>query len=188
MARLKKNAVIAGLSGSLSKDHYARQTRSGKTIICQNPDFSNRQFSEAQLGIQSGMKAASAYAKLASRENPIYAKLAEKTDKNAYNVAVGDWFNAPTIDRIESDNGHIRVRASDDVMVTKVTVTILGEAGQRLEQSEARLNLGVWWEYQTSHSGRIRIEAWDFAGNVTRQEFYPSSSSYCYWEGTRQRH
>ncbi len=187
MARLKKNAIISGLSGALGKDHYARQTKDGKTIICQNPDFRNRQFSEAQLGIQSSMKAASAYAKVASKVNPIYAKLAEGKAKNAYNIAIGDWFEAPTIDRIEWDEGHIRVSASDDVMVTKVTVTILGEAGQRLEQSEAKLNLGVWWEYQATNRGKIRVEAWDFAGNVTRQEFCPPSPSYCYWEKTRRR-
>jgi len=38
------------------------------------------------------MKAAAAYARVASRENPIYAKLAEKKSKkkvrNAYNVAL----------------------------------------------------------------------------------------------------
>jgi hypothetical protein len=137
------------------------------------------------------MKAASAYARVASRENPIYEELARKKSKkkvkNAYNVAVGDWFNAPEIDRIEWHNGNIRVLASDDVMVTKVTVTILGEAGQRLEQAEARLNLGVWWEYQAANSGLVRVEAWDFASNVTRQEFLPPSPCYCYWEKPRKR-
>jgi hypothetical protein len=185
MAKLKRNAVISGLSGSIGKEHYARQTRDGKTIICQTPDFSNRQFSEAQLCIQSGMKAASAYAKVASRENPIYAKLAQGKSKNAYNIAIGGWFNAPTIHRIEWDQGRIRVLARDDVMVTRVTVTVLGEAGQRLEQSDARLNLGVWWEYQAVQRGKLRIEAWDLAGNVTRQEFCPPSPSLCYWEKTR---
>jgi hypothetical protein len=174
MAKLKTNAVISGLSGSLGKEHYARHTRDGKTIICQTPDFSNRQFSEAQLGIQSGLKAASAYAKVASRANPIYAELARKTAKkkvkNAYNIAVGDWFNAPTIRRIEWDQGR---------------VTVLGEAGQRLEQSDAQLHLGPWWEYQAVQRGTLRIEAWDFAGNVTRQEFCPPSPSLCYWEKTR---
>ena len=185
MAKLKQNAVISGLSGSLGKDHYARHRKDGRTIISRKPDFSNRHFSEAQLTVQSGMKAASAYAKVASRENPIYAELAKKKAKkkvrNAYNVAVGDWFNAPVIERIEWDNGHIRVLASDDVMVTKVTVTILGEAGQRLEQAEARLNLGIWWEYQAANSGLVRVEAWDFASNVTRQELSPSSF-HCTWE------
>jgi hypothetical protein len=186
MAELTKNAVISGLSGALGKDHYARHRKDGKTIISRNPDFSNRQFSEAQLNVQSGMKAAAAYATLASKQNPIYAELAKKTakkkDRNAYNVAIGDWFNAPVIDRIEWHEGQIRVLASDDVMVTKVTVTILGEAGQRLEQAEAALNLGVWWEYQAANRGLVRVEAWDLASNVTRQEFCPPSESYCFWE------
>jgi len=190
MARLKNNAVISGLSGSLGKNHYARHRKDGKTIICEKPDFSNRQFSEAQINVQSGMKAASAYATVASKENPIYAELAQKKAKkkvrNAYNVAVGDWFNAPVIDRIECDKGHIRVLASDNVMVTKVTITILGEAGQRLEQAEAKLNLGVWWEYQAANSGLVRVEAWDLASNVTRQEFRPSRFDW-YWEKPRRR-
>jgi hypothetical protein len=185
MAKLKKNAVISGLSGALGKDHYARHRKDGNTIICEKPDFSNRQFSEAQLNVQSGMSAAAAYATVASKQNPIYAELAKKKAKkkvrNAYNVAVGDWFKAPVINRIECHHGHIRVLASDDVMVTKVTVTILGEAGQRLEQAEAQLNLGVWWEYQAANSGLVRVEAWDFASNVTRQEFRPSQSNW-YWE------
>jgi len=100
MAKLRTNAVISGLSGKIGKDHYAHHTRDGKTIICENPDFSNRQFSEAQLAVQSGMKAAAAYARVASRENPIYAKLAEKKSKkkvrNAYNVALGYLFACRT--------------------------------------------------------------------------------------------
>ena len=120
MAKATMYATIAGLSGSIDKDHYARQTKDGNTIICLKPDFSNRQFSEGQLGAQGGMKAASAYGTLASRENPIYAELAEGTVKNPYNVAVGDWFNPPVIHRIECDNGNIRVMAFDDVLVTKV--------------------------------------------------------------------
>ena len=61
--------------------------------------------------------------------------------------------------------------AHDDVMVTKVTMTILDEAGQTLEQGEAELTLGVWWDYGPANHGRIQVEAWDLAGNVTRREF-----------------
>lgn len=186
MAKLKNNAVISGLSGQLGKDHYARCTKDGRTIISVKPDFSNRQFSGAQLEVQSGMKAASAYAVVASRENPIYAQIAKKKSKkktqNAYNVAVRDWFKPPVIERIEWHRGHIRVIARDDTMVTRVTVTVVSDEGRRLEQAEARLNQGVWWEYQATSRGLIRIEAWDFASNVTRQEFRPPSESYYCWE------
>jgi hypothetical protein len=172
MAKLKKNAVISGLSGSLGKDHYARQTRDGETIISVKPDFSNRQFSEGQLNVQSGMKAAAAYAKVASKENPIYAKLAEGTAKNAYNVAIGDWFNPPDIlSMILGFDGFIRVDAMDDVQVTKVVIAVLDQQEKHLEQGEAELMLGIWWDYKPANRGRIQVEAWDIAGNVTRREF-----------------
>src|SRR5690349_587420 len=135
MAKLKGNAVISGLSGNLGKNHYARHTKDGETIISLKPDFSNRQFSEAQLEAQSNMKAAAAYARVACKINPIYAEKAEGTSKNPYNVAVGDWLKGPVIYSIKWDDGHIEVFADDNVKVTRVTVTIISDEGKRLEQA-----------------------------------------------------
>jgi hypothetical protein len=174
--------IMSGVSGSLGPDYYARVRKDGRTIISQKPDFSNRQFSEAQLTHQTRMQQAVAYAKAASRENPIYAQKAAGTAKNAYNVALGDWFNRPVIHRIVWDAGTVHVGAYDDVMVTKVTVSILDEAGQPLEQGEAEVALGAGWAYQAANNGRIRVEAWDLAGNVTRQEYSPSSPFLSIWE------
>jgi hypothetical protein len=153
MAKVKRNIMMSGLSGSLGPDHYARVTKDGRTIISEKPDFSNRQFSEEQLNVQRGMKQAAAYAKVACKENPIYAQKAAGTAKNAYNLALGDWFNAPVIRRIEWQQGKVRVRAHDDLIVTKVTVTILDEAGEPLEQGDAVLWMDVWWDYQAANSG-----------------------------------
>ena len=183
MAKVKKNIVMWGLSGSLGPDHYVRVTRDGRTIISVKPDFSNRQFSEGQLGHQTRMQKAAAYAK-AAKDNPIYIKKAAGTAKNAYNVALGDWFKPPVIRRIEWQDGKVRVSAHDNVMVTRVTVTILDEAGQCLEQGEAELVLGVWWDYRPVNKGQILIEAWDLAGNVTQQEFAPQDQFFSVWEKT----
>jgi hypothetical protein len=184
MAKVKNNIVMRGLSGSLGEDLYVRATRDGRTIISKKPDFSNRQFSEGQLNQQSRMKQAAVYAKVASKTNPIYAQKAKGTSKNAYNVALGDWLNPPVIDYIDWSEGHVRVLATDDVIVTEVTVTILNEAGQLLEQGNAELHNGVWWEYQAANSGLIRAEAWDLAGNVTQQEFCPTRFNSI-WKQTR---
>lgn len=184
MAKVKKNMIISGVSGSLGPDHYARITKDGRTIISQKPDFGNRQFSEAQLNAQNRTKQAAAYAKVASRENPIYAQKAAGTSKNAYNLAFRDWRKPPIIHRIEWQDGKVRVSAYDDMIVTRVTVTILDEEGQCLDQGEAQLWMGVWWDYRPAKKGRIRIEAWDLAGNVTRQEFHPSSPFFSVWENT----
>ena len=181
MAKAKTNPIIDGLSGSLGKDLYARTTKGGRTIISRKPDFDNRQFSEAQLDVQSRTTQAAAYARVAYKENPIYAQKAAGTDLNAYNVAVRDWHRPPVIYRIEWHNGKVRVRAGDDVMVTGVTVSILDEAGGCLERGEAELWMGVWWDYSAAARGQIRVEARDLAGNVTRQEFSPSSFS-SFWE------
>jgi hypothetical protein len=183
MAKVKKNIIIWGVSGSLGPDHYARIMKDGRTIISHKPDFSNRQFSEGQRNVQSRMQKAAAYAK-AAKDNPIYIKKASGTAKNAYNVALGDWFKPPVIDRIQLHNGQVRVSAHDNVMVTRVTVTILNEEGQCLEQGDAELVLGGWWDYQPANTGRIRIEAWDLAGNVTQQEFSPQYQSFSVWEKT----
>jgi hypothetical protein len=181
MARAKTNAIIEGLSGSLGKDLYARTTKDGRTIISKKPDFGNRQFSEAQLNVQNRTKQATAYAKVASRANPIYAQKALGTSKNAYNLAFRDWQKPPVIDRIQWHDGQVRVRAHDDMMVTRVTVTILDDEGQPLEQGKAELWMGVWWDYQAASKGRIRVEVWDMAGNVTCQEYCPTSYSSV-WE------
>ena len=172
MAKVKKNIIMSGLSGSLGPDHYARVTKDGRTIISRKPDFGNRQFSEAQLNSQNRTKQAAAYAKAAHKEYPIYAQKAAGTSKNAYNIAFRDWRRPPVIRSMNlNPDRKVRVSAQDDVMVTKVTVTILDEAGQHLEQGEAELTLGVWWDYRAENHGRIQVEVWDMAGNVTRREF-----------------
>ncbi len=172
MAKAKISAVFTGLSGTIDGDHYVRTTRDGRTIISLKPDFSNRQFSEGQINTQSRIKQASAYAKVASKENPIYAMKAEGTRMNAYNVAVADWMNPPVIRSMQLHLGNIiRVSATDDVQVTRVNITVLDPQGQPLEQGDAALELGIWWEYQPAHQGRIRVEACDMAGNIVQREF-----------------
>ena len=172
MAKVRRNAIFTGISGTIGQDHYARTMRDGRTIISLKPDFSNRQFSEAQLRTQSRIKQAAAYAKLASNENPIYAMKAEGTAKNAYNVALADWMNPPVIHSMDLHLGRIiRVDATDDVQVTKVVVTVLNSQGQLVEQGEATLEFDIWWDYQPTHQGNIRVEAHDLAGNVVQREF-----------------
>ncbi len=172
MAKVRRSAIFTGMSGTIGQDHYARTMRDGRTIISLKPDFSNRQFSEAQLRTQSRIKQAAAYARVACKENPIYAMKAEGTAKNAYNVALADWMNPPVIRSMDMYLGDIiRVSATDDLQVTRVTITVLDSGGQPLEQGNAKLELGIWWVYQPTHQGRIRVEACDMAGNVVQREF-----------------
>jgi hypothetical protein len=87
-------------------------------------------------------------------------------------MALSDWFHPPVVHQIERKAGKIRVQASDNVMVTKVRVTVLDEKGNVLETGEAiqespHANPG-WWEYTASAQGQVVAEAWDLAANITR--------------------
>jgi hypothetical protein len=154
MAKVENNLLFRGASGKIGGQFVLRRLRDGRTIICNIPDFSNRKLSKDQKNHHKRFQAASAYAKGASRTNPIYAQLAEGTMKNAYNVALGDWFHPPVIHKVERRGKVIRVQATDDVTVSVVQVIIMNEMGKVLEKGEGGKGKGNWWEYTPTAEGR----------------------------------
>ena len=72
--------------------------------------------------------------------------------------------------------GRIRVYATDNVQVAKVLVTILNEQGETLAQGEVALINDLWWEYESAapNDGKVIVEAFDLAGNCTRNEAWPT--------------
>lgn len=148
-----------------------RRRRDGSFSVSPPRDTSGRVFSERQIQQQSRVGQAAGYAKLAARTEPVYARLAQGTGLSAYNFAFSDWFHPPVIHQIQllRTDGRIRVQASDNVMVTKVEVTLLDEHGAILEQGEALRAEGDWWEYLPGQMGRtITATAWDLPGNATK--------------------
>ena len=170
MAKVVDNIFVRGLSGQLGRQFVVRRLRDGRTIVCSSPDFSNRKLSDAQKEHHRRVKAASAYARGASRSNPVYAQLAEGTMLNAYNVAMRDWFHAPVIHRLGRYGTAIRVWATDDTRVARVIVFVKAENGEVLEQGEAVQGRGDWWEYVPGSSGRVVVEAHDLPGNTVTAE------------------
>lgn len=122
------NILVQGLSGKLGNQVVFRRLRDRRTIVCNKPDFSSRKLSKDQKEHHKRFQAAAAYARVAARTNPIYARLAEGTMKNAYNVALGDWFHLPVIQRVERKGKAIRVLASDDVYVPNAQGKVVVEA------------------------------------------------------------
>ena len=171
MAKVHNNIFVRGLSGKIGGQFVLRRLRDGRTIVCNIPDFSNRKLSKDQKDHHKRFKAASAYAKKASRSNPIYAELAAGTMKNAYNVALGDWFHPPVIHTVERKGKVIRVEASDDVTVASVQILVLDEKGKVVEKGEGIRKKGDWWEYTPTAEGKVVVEARDLPGNVTKTEF-----------------
>ena len=170
MAKVIDNILVRALSGKLGDQVVFRRLRDGRTIVCNKPDFSHRKLSRDQKEHHKRFQAAAAYARDASRTNPIYAQLAEGTLKNAYNVALGDWFHPPVIQRLERKGKAIRIHATDDVMVAGVQVLILDKQGKVVERGEGLRGKGDWWEYLPSAEGQLVVEARDLAGNVVKAE------------------
>jgi hypothetical protein len=130
-------------------------------------------FSEGQLTHQSRFQQAVAYACEAAKTNPLYAQLAKGTSKNAYNLALSDWFNPPVIHSVAQNDDCILVEASDNIQVTRVLVRISDHEGQILEEGEARLMHDNLWKYATdSMEGNVTVEAFDPAGNVAKHEAF----------------
>jgi hypothetical protein len=170
MARVHNNIFVRGLSGKLADQFVLRTLRDGRTVVCKIPDFSNRKLSKEQKEHHKRFKEAAAYARSASRSLTIYAQLAAGTMKNAYNVALGDWFHPPVIHKMERRGKVIRVQATDNVMVAGVQVMILDEKGEVVEKGEAVKGKGDWWGYAPTAEGRVVVEARDLPGNMVREE------------------
>ncbi|HXQ38348.1 MAG TPA: hypothetical protein VN843_30390 [Anaerolineales bacterium] len=170
MAKVIDNIFVRGLSGKLGDQFVIRNLRDGRTIVCAKPDFSNRKLSRDQKEHHKRFKEASAYAKRAARSQPIYAQLAEGMMKNAYNVALGDWFNPPVIQRVGRYGAAVRVWVTDDVHVAGVQVLVLDEEGVIREKGDATQGRGDWWEYMPTADGKIVVEARDLPGNRVKAE------------------
>ncbi len=169
MAKVESNPIVRGISGKIGNLVF-RQMPGGETYVSGTPNFDRRKFSKGQKDHQSRFKQAVAYAREAAKTQPIYAKLAEGTVMSAYNFALSDWFNPPVIHTIERVDGRVRVRASDNVMVVRVQVTILDEEGKVVEKGEARKVESDWWEVDLSAEGKVVAEAWDLAGNIFKMQ------------------
>jgi hypothetical protein len=89
--------------------------------------------------------------------------------KNAYNVALGDWFHPPVIHRVGKYGAAIRIWVTDDVRVAGVKVLVLDEEGKIRESGDATQGRGDWWEYLPTTTGKVVVEARDLAGNTVRE-------------------
>lgn len=140
MAKVKNNKFTTGLSGKFGNIVF-RQMKDGTTVVAAAPDFTDREFSEAQLATQSRFQQASAYARVAARENPLYAQLAAGTSKNAYNLALSDWYHSPDIQQVTMQEGRIHVEATDNVLVSNVRLSISDEQGAPSSRARQHVSL-----------------------------------------------
>jgi hypothetical protein len=168
MAKAKLRTPVQGLTDK-TVGLILEQTTDGTTLVRRTHDHSTYKFTNGQKEHQQRLQKAASYARFAAKVQPIYARLAKGTKRTAYSVAVSDWFNPPVIHEVQCLENKIRVRASDNVRVTKVVIRIRDQKGKLLEAGEAKKRGGDWWEYRPRVSGQIlTAEAWDLPGNVTK--------------------
>jgi len=176
MAKVLNNLIMKGLSGSLGNQIVLRQGKGGRTIVAAKPGNVTRTFNPSQLAQQEAFRKAIAYARSAKAE-AVYLTKAQGTNLSAFNVAIADWFSAPEVLEIDTENWTgtvgqvIRVKAQDDTQVTKVSVQIVDAQGNVLEEGEAVQADGLWWAYTTTTTvadpatSGINAKAYDLPGN-----------------------
>jgi hypothetical protein len=169
MAKIKKNSILQGIRGSLG-DVIIRHMRDGSIRANVKPVGKRYKFNQEQKGYQDRMRLAVAYAKEA-RTDLFYEGLALETNRDAYHVALSDGLKSPVIHAIERRDGRVRVTASDNLMVTRVRVSILDGDGNALEEGDAALPDPVReperWEYAARAEGTVEVTVWDLAYNRT---------------------
>ncbi|MBI3788414.1 MAG: hypothetical protein HY276_09175 [Ignavibacteriales bacterium] len=177
MAKVRKNIIIEGLSGSLGDQLVVKTGKGGQTVISTTPKFSgDRKFTDAQAAQQEKFREGSAYAKDAAKKEPLYGEKAAGTPQTAYNVAMADFMHPPEILEIDVSKYSgkagetIRARAQDDVKVKTVNVVIATEQDQMIEQGAATPEDGSWWKYTAtanapSENVKVIVHAWDLPGH-----------------------
>ena len=177
MPKVRYNGSIQGFNGKL-KGLIFRTLPDGTTVVSSAPaKNTGRQKKRAMLKRSAAQNAHTEhfrdgvfYAKQAARLLPVYQERADATPTwTAYNHAMYDWFHPPQIGCVAQEDGYILVEATDDVLVTRVNVTILDGEGCKLESGEAVRKEGDWWEFVSPVVGKTVIaEARDLPGNVTK--------------------
>ena len=176
MASIEKNEHLKGIRGNLGKQFVYKQY-GDKTVIAKMPEFRSRKPTAAEAKRRSRFADAVAYASAAIKD-PLLKKAYQQAAapfKRAYNVALRDYLYAPAVEKIDLSeygshaNSQISIIATDDFRVAKVTVTILDEGENLMEEGDAILDAidQSKWIYKTKTVGAfVKVRAWDLAGNV----------------------
>lgn len=182
MAYIKDNNMMDGMSGTIGK--MTLRVRKGKTVSGVKPGRNAKPPTEEQLQVQLKFERCSAYA-LKAISDPVKKLLYQKAatgGQTAYNAAFRDAAQPPKIRDIDtgSYNGLagsiITLLVKDVITVSSVKVRILSAAGTDLEQGEAVLDIGNYWNYTVTTANptlpgtRILVTATDLPGNITDAE------------------
>jgi hypothetical protein len=132
-------------------------TRSGKIVVAEKPLFDDHRLRISGKGShREALREAITFANFVETHE-VYIHKAMELGTTPYNLAITDWFGAPKVLEIDVDGWTgekgqtIRVKARDNVMVTRVTVIIRDLDENVLETGDATPSAedNAWWNYTT---------------------------------------
>jgi len=154
MTKIRKNAMLMGISGKFGETHQYRKVR-GKMQMVSLPERTGVLTAKQQEIKENFLKAAS-YAKeqiMDPEMKAVYEAGITAKKFNAYLVAVSDSLNAPKVKEIKTTDylgeigDVISIEATDDFKVVRVRVIMTDGNGNKLERGEAVQdvkNKGTW--------------------------------------------
>lgn len=182
MAISKYNVVMHNTSGIVG-DLLEFSQRYGKTIIGKRRRKSST-VSEVQLEIRRKFKKACSYAKqtMAIPERAVLYEAKAKPGVTPYNLAVANYFTAPTIVEIITDEykgaagDRLDLLVDDAIIVVSVEVSIYTADNELVESGPAvKTEEGFWHYIATADSpqlagSRIAVTAKNLPGNSATEE------------------
>jgi len=180
MAKIRKKGVIGEITGKVGQ--IVVKYSNGQYIVTTPPVFTQPP-TEKQVEHREKFKEAIDYAKTAIKTSPtkeVYENLAEDKQKYPMNVAVADFFHAPEIQEVDLEgysgkaNEVIRVKAKDDVQVTRAALLISDADGNEVERGDAEKENELEWTYVTkgivgTGEATVVVAVNDLAGNVVER-------------------
>jgi hypothetical protein len=180
MAKVKLNPALVAIHGKVGDLVF--KTFNHSEIVGKIPDRTGIVPTAAQLAQQQKFRLAAFYGKSVMAD-PISKKLYEdaadhKGMQAVFALMVADFLNEPVVDEVDLSayagkiGDVIKIRASDDVEVKGVTVTIRDQGGAVLEQGAAVFGEGTGrWAYTATanlaqgQTASIEVTASDIPGN-----------------------
>ena len=170
-----------GMSGKLGNLLVFKQWY-GRTIAAKRPRKFSGIVSANQLAIRDRFQQANAYAQAAITDPTTKEAYKNYTTpgQSAFNLALADFFTAPTINDIITDlytgkvGDKIKIAAVDDFMVKTVSVVNAKADGTLVEQGAATADAdGMHWWYTATIANaalagtKVTVTAKDLPANVT---------------------
>jgi hypothetical protein len=183
MAKVKLAPAVESIRGHVGNMLFKRWE--GQEIVGKLPDRAGIVASVNQLAQQDKFRMATIYGKAAMLDpetKQLYADKADSRGVPTFALMVADFLNAPIVDEIDLSAytgkaaEQIRVRVSDDLVVSAVAMKVSAAGGALLETGAAVKGAdGLMWTYTTTtalaegQAVSIEVSATDKPGNITKK-------------------